>query len=115
MAAAVPGDAHSTNSLVPVRFEFGPWPLPHWVQPQVPRAIHMLLTQSFQAAASPSPLPVLHTVLRTRLTPAARLGTHTRAQAQTMPPREARFLRKPAQNAPLTFSLLPGPPRLLHC
>lgn len=116
VAAVIPADAHGTNSLVPVRFEFGPWPLPHWVQPQVPTAIHLLLTQSFQEAASPSPLPVQNAGLRrTRITPVARLGGHTRAQAQTTPPRELRFLRKSAQNAPLTFFPLAVLPRLLHC
>lgn len=76
VAAVIPAEPHSTNSLVLVRFEFGP--LPHWVQPQVPRAIHLLLTHSFQGAASPSPLPVQHVGLRsTWLTPAARLGEHT--------------------------------------
>lgn len=79
MAAVIPQDAHSTNTLVPVRFEFGPWPLPHWVQPQVPRATHLLLTQSFQGAASPSPLPVQHAGLRRTYTSCQAGGTHTGA------------------------------------
>lgn len=116
VAAVIPPDAHCTNSLVPVRYELGPWPLPRWSQPQVSTAIHLstytkLLGSSFPIAATRAAGWVEEDLSnRSR-----QAGTHMRTQAQTMPPREPRFLRKPAQNPPLTFPLLPARPRLLRC
>lgn len=41
VAAAIPTDAHRIDTLLPARFELGPWPLPPRAQPQVPTAIRL--------------------------------------------------------------------------
>lgn len=115
MAAVSPADARRTDSLVLVRFELGPWRLPHRVQPQVPAAPR--LPTYTKLSGSSFPVASTHAAGWIEEDPsnACRQAgdTHTRAEARTMPPREPRFLRKPAQNPPLTFSPLPARPRLL--
>ena len=56
-AAVIPADAHCSDSLGPLRFELGSWPLLHWAQPQVPTAICLptytkLLGSSFPVAST---------------------------------------------------------------
>lgn len=51
VAAVIPADAHGTNSLMPVRFEFGP--LPHWVQPQVPTSCSSASDTKFSGSSFP--------------------------------------------------------------
>lgn len=85
VAAVIQADARHTNSLVQVRFELGPWP--HWVQLQVPAALRLptytkLSGNSFPVASTCAAGWVEEDPSNIRAT---RPGTHTWAQAQTVP------------------------------
>lgn len=112
-SGAIPEDTHRTDSLVPVRLELGPWLLPHWAQPQVPAALR--LPTYTKLSGSSFPIASTRAAGRVEEDPSNtshHTCRHKRKQCHHM---SLASFRKPAQNPPLTFSLLPARPRLLRC